>query len=630
MKRIFITLIIALLLTGAARAQEDKLIGILKSDAALKEKYDACRELVRFGTARSVPVLAPLLLDEKLSHMARYALEPIPDPSVDAALRDALGKLEGTLLVGVMDSLAVRKDAKAVDPLAKFLTDADPAVAQAAARALGSIGGAALQTLQNALPGNSPAARLALCEGLFRCAETMPDADATAIYDKIAALPNLPNRVRLAAFRGAVLTRGDKGMPMLIKAIRTGSPVPPDKAMGISMEIPGEEMTLVLTAELSKANRQKRLLLLQTLGYRGDGAAASAIVPLAKKGPAAQRIAAIQSLAQLGDPSSIPVLVASVKDSEATVSSAARTALTGFPGKEADAAVIALLNDSDAKIRLAAVEMAGRRRVAAAVQPLLKVIRAGDAAVVNAGFKALGELAAAADIPDVVDAMSKTGAVGPAETALSAICARQSDKTACTDKLLPALANAKGKSKLALLGVLRTVGNPQALAAVRKATGETDKSVEETALRAICDWPTVDALPDLAKIAKTTEEAKFRILALRGQLRLIPMQTAADAKKISQLKEMLPLIERTEEHRLVLATLGGLPAAESLKLVTTYLAREDLKEEASAAAVTIGEKIVATHPKQVAEAIKQVRTTNNKLADRAKQLLALASGGARE
>jgi len=379
---------------------------------------------------------------------------------------------------------------------------------------------------------------------------------------------------------------------------------------------------MALTRELSQANQQKRLLLLQTLGYRGDPAAAPAIVPLAQTGSATQRIAVIRSLVQLGDPSSIPVLVALVKDAEATVSSAAQTGLIGFPGREADAAVVALLNDSDVKTRVAAIEMADRRRIAAAVRPLLRAIRDADADVVRAGFKTLGELAGAAEIPGVVDAMLKTEAVTAAGTALSAICARQSDPTMCTDKLLPGLAKAKGKPKLALLRVLRTVGSPQALIAVRAAAAEPDKSVRETALRVICDWPTVHALPDLEKITRTTEDTKFRILALRGRLRLIPMQIVPDAKKISQLREMLPLIERTEEKCLVLATLSGLPSAESLALVTTYLTGEELKEEASAAAVAIAEKIIAGHPEQVAEAMKQVRTNNNKLAERARNLLA--------
>ncbi len=619
MKHLIIT---ALLLTGTAFAQEGKLISVLKSDAALKEKADACRELARLGTARAVPVLAPLLSDEELSHMARYALEPIADPSVDAALRNALGKLEGQLLVGVIDSLGFRKDEQAVEPLAKLLTDADPLVAGAAARALGSIGGGAVHALRNALSNGSQADRLSVCEGLFRCAEAMPDADATAVYDKVRMLPNLPRRVRLAALRGAILSRRAKGVELLIETIRKESYIPLADTMGISMQMPGEDVTAALTGELSQANQQKRLLLLQMLGYRGDPAAAPAIVPLAKTGPATQRVAAIRSLVQLGDPSSIPVLVASLKDAEATVSNAAQTGLTCLPGKQADSAVVALLNDSDAKTRLAAVEMAGRRRIEPAIQPLLKAMRKADADVVRAGFKTLGELAGAAEIPDLVDLMSKTKEFAAGEAALSAMCARQADKTICADKLLPALAKTRGKSKLALLRVLRVVGSPRALIAVRAAAAEPDNSVSETALRAICDWPTVDALPDLEQIAKTTADTKFKILALRGQLRLIPMQTLLDTKKISQLKQMLPLIERTEEHRLMLATLSGLPAAESLEVVSTYLSKEELKEEASAAAVAIAEKIIANHPEQVAEAMKQVRTKNNKLAERARNLLA--------
>ena len=70
------------------------------------------------ATKEAVPTLAALLGDEKLSHMARYALEAIPDPSVDDALRDALGKLQGRPRLGVIGSLGVRRDAKAVDALA--------------------------------------------------------------------------------------------------------------------------------------------------------------------------------------------------------------------------------------------------------------------------------------------------------------------------------------------------------------------------------------------------------------------------------------------------------------------------------------------------------------------------------
>ena len=148
--RIHIMLIVALLLafavptlaqTVAPKGDEAKLIAVLKSaDASRKDKIDACRQLAIIGGKDSIAPLAALLGNEELSHNARYALEPNPDPAVDEALRDALGKVKGGPLVGVIGSVGVRRDAKAVGALAKLLGDSDAVVARAAARAMGKIG----------------------------------------------------------------------------------------------------------------------------------------------------------------------------------------------------------------------------------------------------------------------------------------------------------------------------------------------------------------------------------------------------------------------------------------------------------------------------------------------------------
>ena len=172
MPRIRPILIVALLLTCACTCfakpaqpttweQVAKLCAILRSDAPQKEKADACRELARIGTKEAVAPLAALLPDEQLSHMARYGLETIPDAAVDKAFRDALPKLQGRQLVGVIGSLGVRRDAKAVNALAKLLHASDNDVAQAAARALGRIGNPpAVKALQDALDGVSAANQL--------------------------------------------------------------------------------------------------------------------------------------------------------------------------------------------------------------------------------------------------------------------------------------------------------------------------------------------------------------------------------------------------------------------------------------------------------------------------------------
>ena len=627
MKPLFFAL---LLIAGTAWAQEARLLAVLQSDAPLQEKADACQELARVGTRQAVPVLATLLANDRLSSRARSALETIADPSVDAALRDALGKLKGPLLAGVIHSLGVRGDPQAVAPLAAFLAGPDPAVAQAAARALGGIGGAAAPALASALSTGSIAIRPAVCEGLFRCAETLPGAQAAALYDKVRALADLPYHLRVAAWSGAVRSRGSGGVPLIVEAVRTGSPVAGADALSLSMDLPGGEMTQALVGALGSVNEETGILLLQTLGHRGDAAAAPALVTLTQSGPPNRRIAAIQSLVQLRHSSALPVLTALLEDPEPTVAGAALTGLSGWPGPEADSAVVGLLTASGRKTRTAALGAVGQRRITVALPALLQAAGDADAGVAGAAFKALGELAGVAEIPGVVNALVKTEALTEAETALNAICERQPDPTICTDKLLPGLAKAKGEAKLALLRTLGTLGGPQALGAVRAAATDPDESVSETARRALCDWPTADALPDLVRMTGPSADPKLRNLALRGQLRLIPLQTVIAAQRVAQIQELLPSIEQLKEQRLLLSTLGGLDCPESLALVVPYLSRPGFENEAGIAAVGIAEKIVASHPGEVAAAMALVPANEGQLGVRVRQVLAQVPAGAIE
>jgi len=201
------------------KEEADKLAAVLTSGAGQKEKADACRGLALIGSKDAVPALSALLADEKLSHMARYALEPIPDPAVDEALRGALGKLKGRPLVGVIGSIGVRRDAKAVEPLAKLLGDPDADVVRTAAKALGRIGtpeaGKLLLEKLAAAPAADPKGTPpAVADACLSCAEAFlaqgKPAEAAAIYERVAKA-DLPRHFRVAAAHGLILTRQPAG-----------------------------------------------------------------------------------------------------------------------------------------------------------------------------------------------------------------------------------------------------------------------------------------------------------------------------------------------------------------------------------------------------------------------------------
>ena len=136
-----------------------KLIAMVKDPkSTVFQKAIACKKLAFTGGKDAIQPMAALLDHPQLSCYARFGLEPNPDPSVDDVLRAALGKLTGKLQVGVINTIGVRKDAKAMPALTKLMNSSDPEIAGAAAASIGQIGGLqAAKILQGALSSTKPA-----------------------------------------------------------------------------------------------------------------------------------------------------------------------------------------------------------------------------------------------------------------------------------------------------------------------------------------------------------------------------------------------------------------------------------------------------------------------------------------
>jgi len=704
---------VAALVCGAAFAQQPKteaeLIAVLKSDAPQQAKGEACIDLGRVGTRAAVAPLAALLGDERLSHMARYALETIPDPAAEEALRAALGSLKGKPLIGAVQSVGVRRDAQAVGALAKYLANADADLAAAAARSLGQI----------ATPEAAAALRpslgkvLAAAEGLLRCAEAAVPEQATALYDALRAADVAPH-VKAAATRGAIVSRGAAGIPLMLENLRGENAVLFGAALRAALELPGAAVTKALADELDKlpADRQGRVC--DALGQRGDAVAVPALSAFARGGGAADaRLSALKALARLGDASAVPVLADLAVATDDEVSKAAFAALAAFPGQAAEGAIGALINKPDPKVRRMGLELIARRRVASAVPELLRLAGDDDPEIRATSIKAAGELAGVKDIPALIELLLKTPATEAAADALAAVCSRaavpvspagsvtirkavygvldggpQKDVTKkvaelisagqsvieadngtfgdaapgkvkqlrveytvngvakeaivrenaslkldggaasvvpaeVIEPLLAAFRKAQGAPKRALLRILCAAGGDQALDVVRQACGDADAELKEAALRALCDWPSVDAKPDLERLIQAPPTPKFKILALRGYVRLIEVETAAPEARFAALKQAFDWADRDDERRLVLATLGAAACADALSFGVSHAENAALKDEACQGTVDVAEALIETRPEQVRDALRKVIKADPKEAavKRARKLL---------
>ena len=615
----------------ATKQEVDKLVAVLKSNAEIKEKMDACRLLSIVGTKDAVAPLAALLGDEQLSHMARYGLEPIPEAAVDEAFRNALGKLKGRPLVGVIGSIGVRRDAKAVEPLKEMLMqhDLDDDVTSAIVRALGKIGNsAASEILKAALEHTSDENRLAVCEGLFRCAENLASRgkrrEAVAIYDQMRKLDS-PHQVRAGALRGAILA-SSSGLKLLQEHLRSDDYILFSSAVQTAQELTGTGVTKTLTEELNNLPADNQILVIQTLGKRADAEALPALFSLAKSGAKSVRIASIQSMSEIGDASAVPVLVELLNETDSEISEAAQESLASVPGHQADQAVIEMVNSSQVSLRLTALELVSRRWMTSSVPALLKAAADNDQKIRSSALRKVGELGSLAELPALLDLLIKfktSQDLSAVERALSAICMKADNRESYAPKLTGLLGRVQPMQKVALLHVLGVIGGADSLGAVRAEINNPNEVVREAAISALCSWKTADAAPHLLALAKESPFSSRKTTTLRGYINLVRDESLSTEKKLEMCREASALIQRNEEKKLLLGVLGTVPSTEALSMAMTYMVDPLVRNESCFAVVAICEKIVLQKPDEVADAIgKVLKSTNNRnVTRRAKAIL---------
>jgi HEAT repeat protein len=610
--------------------KQSKLIQVLKSDAEPANKAIACKELAIYGTDAAVPALAPLLANPELASWARIALEAIPGPAPDAALRKATGQLQGRLLVGIINSIGVRRDAEAVSKLGKKLKDQDAEAASAAAVALGRIGGTkAARLLQKSLPSAPDSVRAAVAQGCILCAERFylqgHAAQAVKLYDAVRQA-SVPKQKLLEATRGAILARQFDGVPLLLEQLRS-----PDKAFfGIGLrtarELPGLSVTEALVAELGHSSPDRQPLLLLAVADRDDSAASAAIQKAAAAGATQTRLVAIGALERRSSLATLPVLLDAASGSDAKVAQAALGVLTRLPGSEVDTYFLDRLPQSTGKARQVLIDLAARRRIERALPVIVGFTKDSDAGVRSSAVQAIGSLGDEKQVATLVRLLKSAQAPkdhSDLEAALIAVVSRNGAR--CVPDLLPLAQSEDIALRIAGLHVLAAAGGPDALAGVTTAIDGKDETLRDEAVRTLSTWPNnwpeeSGVAEPLLTLAKFARKPSHQVLGQRAYLQYIQGdKQLKDAEKVAKVKEVQPLLKAPEEQRLAIGVIGGIPTDAALELLATFAADPAIADDACSAMVKLaGDKASAISKAQRQQALQTVVEKSKQDATREK------------
>ena len=588
-------------------AVEERLLQALSSPATRDAKEVICRQLFTVGSTRSIPQLEALLTDPALAHVARMALGRNEAPEAAAALLRALSKTSGALQAGILNTLGLRRYEPALPNIKKLLGSPDPVVAQAAAAALGEIGGAsAAKALQAARRTASEALRGHIDAALLVCADRFlasgQQAAAARIYESFYK-PEEPKGLQIAGLRGLVAARQEKALPLVFQAIQS-----PDERLCASViqfsgAIPGKATTLALAGRLPSLPASAQELLLAALGVRGDPAAVPAIVSTLQTENAAVRAAACRALGQLGDSSVVELLARTAATSSAPVQPAARTGLLELNRGDINAGLVRSLGSGEPKVQVELMRALAGRRAAAAFNDLRKFAVDPDPALRHEAIRALGAVADQRTLPALVALtveLKTDDDLAAQEEAIAAAFRRNPDPEKQTDALLATLGRAPADAKPTLLRLLSLPATPRALAAVRAALRDEHAEVSNAAIRTLAEWPDATPADDLLNVVRTGANSTLKVIALRGYVRMAGLGTNSGA----MYARALDLAERTEDKKLVLSSLGGAEPGQALKLVEPYLQNETLRTEAALAMVQIAGRLQKSEAGRAREVLK--------------------------
>ncbi len=546
-----------------------------------------CSLVLALALTRTVGASTPDLSAGLPSQAARETLQNRPHPAAGQALRDALVTSTGPTRAGILDSLAIRREAESVAAIAPYTRDADPLVAEAAIAALGKIGGAqAVAALRAAQAGMAAAHQATLANSLLTCAEQQrlagDSAAAYVLFSDIYA-GSKDDAVRAGAYRGKILT--DQGGPSrLIAAGLAGN----DRgallaSLQLGGELPGDDVTHGLTDALKSSPPGIQAALIAALVRRQATQAVTAMAALLQSPDPELRMTTREALGILGDAKSIPCMIDGAERASADEQKSICRALCRLRGPEISAALLALLpNAAPAQQDILLESMTSRFDVKAGPGLLVLATSAGEELRLKL-FKALeflGDDAQAGELIRLLKAAQSPSECSQLEKTLVAIALRSSKKEALAKPLMAALDGASRALRISLFNVSARLSGSELRQALQAALADSDAAVQDAAVRALSSLDDVAAWTLLATLAKNSPKLTHRVLAYRGCIRLAGAKETSPQDRLQILREIAPLANRTEEKLLFCASVAGSSSFEHLALLAPLLRDEAVKSVA--------------------------------------------------
>jgi hypothetical protein len=570
-------------------------------DTTLPAKQYICLQLRQMGTSAEVPVLTRLLAKPETSQMARYALEAIPSDASLAALRNSLGVLQGDALLGVINSVAARKDAQSAPKLKELAAGKDAKIAAAAFWALSNIAtpDAVAFVIDHAKKTETPTP-LDVAVPLLRAANALAAAgkveQAQAVYAKLAEKGQALGTRRAALGAPPPLPQ-EQTTPKILAWIRGDDADRRTVALGRLSLLSDADLEKTI-AKLTDLPAESQLGVIEAfIARKGKDAFALAMSVVESDNPE-MKLAGLRMLGQLNNPAAIKVLMEALPQGGKSAE-VAQWSLCRLPREAVGPAMLEAFNKRP-EIRGPVLNVLKEIKYYEAIDPLVAAAAEQKPDSFNPVLDALQGICDPDD-NDITRLVTLLLTVQDknreeVERVIVHVC----DKAKAADRIKPvsaALAKVDASELPKYLPLLGRFGGEETTKTINASLESKDPAIKNAAMRALCNWPNVEVADRLWTIAETDANKEFRSWALRAYVRVVTLKSdRPEDQTLAMLQKAMKQADLPEDRQWVLLRASTVRTMEAVTWIAQYLEDPQLNQAACRAIVDLAHHRFLRHP----------------------------------
>ncbi|MDR9410761.1 MAG: DUF1080 domain-containing protein, partial [Balneolaceae bacterium] len=506
---------------------ESALLAEIKKDRPIDVKDFLLEQLILTGSDRSVPVLEPLLVHERLYNNALKVLLTLNTPSAAEAVRNTLPAVDGEQKIALIKALGELEDKSSTEQLMEFAASDQWPIKRMSLNSLANIGETgSSRYFEEAIQGYEGFRESEVVSYYLHYANRLAVEGYSEESNRITEYflqSDFAEHIKNSALQVRFHLYGEDISDELLETAQSSEALRAKSALAMINSLEESEVTEQIVDALKSAPESNKIYFIEALGDRGDESAASALRSHTGDTNSEIRIAALYSLYQLEgeiDPGLVVTVLNDVDSDEGV--QRVEELLLQLESENIVKAVASALPDASLKAKPVLIRLLTVRLADEYLDQVRNELDINNENVRIAAYEYLGSVGVEEDTGTLFDQMGENFSdeeLSVLQDAFASVVNRSVLDADRNDLIGQYYSEGTTDQKKQLIQVVTRIEGVDNAGILRRGLNHENREIQFAAIQSLREWNSADALPLLiGSVPMTSGEEQLAVISRYVQL----------------------------------------------------------------------------------------------------------------